>query len=147
MEEERAVIRKAMWRLLPFLCFIYFIAFLDRVNVSFAALTMNKDLGLSDVAYGVGTGIFFIAYFLFEVPSNLALKRFGARVWIARIMVTWGIISMAMAFVVGAKSFFVLRFLLGVAEAGFFPGMILYLTFWFPNRVRAGILGVFIIAT
>ena len=146
MEEERAVIRKAMWRLLPFLCFIYFIAFLDRVNVSFAALTMNKDLGLSDVAYGVGTGIFFIAYFLFEVPSNLALKRFGARVWIARIMVTWGIISMAMAFVVGAKSFFVLRFLLGVAEAGFFPGMILYLTFWFPNRVRAGILGVFIIA-
>ena len=146
MEEERAVIRKAMWRLLPFLCFIYFIAYLDRVNVSFAALTMNKDLGLSDVAYGVGTGVFFIAYFLFEVPSNLALKRFGARVWIARIMVTWGIISMAMAFVVGAKSFFVLRFLLGVAEAGFFPGMILYLTFWFPNRVRAGILGVFIIA-
>ena len=146
MEEERAVIRKAMWRLLPFLCFIYFIAYLDRVNVSFAALTMNKDLGLSDVAYGVGTGVFFIAYFLFEVPSNLALKRFGARVWIARIMVTWGIISMAMAFVVGAKSFFALRFLLGVAEAGFFPGMILYLTFWFPNRVRAGILGVFIIA-
>ena len=146
MEEERAVIRKAMWRLLPFLCFIYFIAYLDRVNVGFAALTMNEDLGLSPTAFGNGAGIFFLAYFLFEVPSNFALKRFGARVWIARIMVTWGIISMAMAFVSGTTSFFVLRFLLGVAEAGFFPGMILYLTFWFPNRVRAGILGVFIIA-
>ncbi len=146
MEEERAVIRKAMWRLLPFLCFIYFIAYLDRVNVGFAALAMNEDLGLSPTAFGNGAGIFFLAYFLFEVPSNFALKRFGARVWIARIMVTWGIISMAMAFVSGTTSFFVLRFLLGVAEAGFFPGMILYLTFWFPNRVRAGILGVFIIA-
>ena len=144
--EERAVIRKAMWRLLPFLCFIYFIAYLDRVNVGFAALTMNEDLGLSATAFGNGAGIFFLAYFLFEVPSNFALKRFGARVWIARIMVTWGLISMAMAFVSGTTSFFVLRFLLGVAEAGFFPGMILYLTFWFPNRVRAGILGVFIIA-
>ncbi|MEJ1961414.1 MAG: MFS transporter [Gammaproteobacteria bacterium] len=144
--EERAVIRKAMWRLLPFLCFLYFIAYLDRVNVGFAALTMNEDLGLSATAFGNGAGIFFLAYFLFEVPSNFALKRFGARIWIARIMVTWGIISIAMAFVSGTKSFFVLRFLLGVAEAGFFPGMILYLTFWFPNRVRAGILGVFIIA-
>jgi ACS family tartrate transporter-like MFS transporter len=146
MEEERAVIRKAMWRLLPFLCLIYFIAYLDRVNVGFAALTMNEALGLSPTAFGNGAGIFFLAYFLFEVPSNFALKRFGARAWIARIMITWGIISMAMAFVTGTKSFFVLRFLLGVAEAGFFPGMILYLTFWFPNRVRAGILGVFIIA-
>ena len=95
--EERAVIRKAMWRLLPFLCFIYFIAYLDRVNVSFAALTMNTDLGISDSAYGLGAGIFFVAYFLFEVPSNFALKRFGARIWIARIMVTWGLISMSMA--------------------------------------------------
>jgi ACS family tartrate transporter-like MFS transporter len=144
--EERAVIRKAMWRLLPFLCFIYFVAYLDRVNVSFAALTMNADLGISDSAYGLGAGIFFIAYFLFEVPSNFALQRFGARVWIARIMVTWGLISMGMAFIAGPKSFYVMRFLLGVAEAGFFPGMIFYLTYWFPNRVRAGILGLFIIA-
>src|SRR5215208_5195276 len=90
--EERAVVRKSMWRLLPFLCFIYFIAYLDRVNVGFAALTMNEDLGLTATAFGHGAGIFFIAYFLFEVPSNFALKRFGARVWIARIMVTWGII-------------------------------------------------------
>ena len=144
--EERAVIRKAMWRLLPFLCFIYFIAYLDRVNVSFAALTMNTDLGISDSAYGLGAGIFFVAYFLFEVPSNFALKRFGARVWIARIMVTWGLISMSMAFIVGPKSFYTMRFLLGIAEAGFFPGMVFYLTYWFPNRVRAGILGIFIIA-
>ena len=144
--EERAVIRKAMWRLLPFLCFVYFIAYLDRVNVSFAALAMNTDLGISDSAYGLGAGIFFIAYFLFEVPSNFALKRFGARIWIARIMVTWGLISMGMAFIAGPKSFYVMRFLLGVAEAGFFPGMIFYLTYWFPNRVRAGILGIFIIA-
>jgi MFS transporter, ACS family, tartrate transporter len=144
--EERAVIRKAMWRLLPFLGFIYFIAYLDRVNVSFAALTMNTDLGISASAYGLGAGIFFVAYFLFEVPSNFALKRFGARMWIARIMVTWGLISMAMAFIVGPKSFYVMRFLLGVAEAGFFPGMVFYLTYWFPNRVRAGIFGIFIIA-
>jgi len=144
--EERAVIRKAMWRLLPFLCFVYFIAYLDRVNVSFAALTMNADLGISDSAYGLGAGIFFVAYFLFEVPSNFALKRFGARIWIARIMVTWGLISMSMAFITGPKSFYVMRFLLGVAEAGFFPGMVFYLTYWFPNRVRAGILGLFIIA-
>ena len=144
--EERAVIRKAMWRLLPFLCFIYFIAYLDRVNVSFAALTMNGELGISDSAYGLGAGIFFVAYFLFEVPSNFALKRFGARVWIARIMVTWGLISMSTAFITGANGFYVMRFLLGVAEAGFFPGMIFYLTYWFPNRVRAGILGIFIIA-
>src|SRR5688572_24298850 len=144
--EERAVVRKAMWRLLPFLVFCYFIAYLDRVNVGFAALTMNADLAISATAYGHGAGIFFIAYFLFEVPSNFALKRFGARVWIARIMVTWGIISVGMAFVSGTTSFLVMRFLLGVAEAGFFPGMVLYLTFWFPNSVRAGILGLFIIA-
>jgi ACS family tartrate transporter-like MFS transporter len=144
--EERAVVRKAMWRLLPFLCFVYFIAYLDRVNVGFAALTMNEDLALSATAFGHGAGIFFLAYFLFEVPSNFALKRYGARIWIARIMVTWGIISTSMAFVSGEKSFLLLRFLLGVAEAGFFPGMVYYLTFWFPNSVRAGILGLFIIA-
>jgi ACS family tartrate transporter-like MFS transporter len=135
-----------MWRLLPFLTFIYFIAYLDRVNIGFAALTMRSDLGLSATAYGTGAGIFFIAYFFFEVPSNFMLKRFGARVWIARIMITWGIISMCMAFISGPRSFYVLRFLLGVAEAGFFPGMVFYLTCWFPSRARAGILGIFIIA-
>jgi ACS family tartrate transporter-like MFS transporter len=144
--EERVVVRKIAWRLMPFLCFVYFIAYLDRVNVGFAALTMNADLGLTATQFGFGAGIFFISYFLFEVPSNFALKRFGARVWIARIMVTWGIISVAMAFVTGPNSFLALRFLLGVAEAGFFPGIVLYLTFWFPNSVRAAILGIFIIA-
>jgi ACS family tartrate transporter-like MFS transporter len=144
--EERAVIRKAALRLLPFLCLLYFVAFLDRVNVGFAALTMNQDIGLSSSAYGFGAGIFFLGYFLFEVPSNLALKRFGARRWIARIMVTWGLVSIAMAFVEGPVSFWILRFLLGVAEAGFFPGIILYLTFWFPNRVRGAIIGYFLLA-
>lgn len=144
--EERAVIRKAALRLLPFLCLLYFIAFLDRVNVGFAALTMNQDIGLSASAYGFGAGILFLGYFLFEVPSNLLLKRFGARRWIARIMVTWGIVSIAMAFVAGPVSFWILRFLLGVAEAGFFPGMILYLTFWFPNSVRGAAVGYFILA-
>ena len=135
-----------MWRLLPFLTFIYFIAYLDRVNIGFAALTMRADLGLSATAYGTGAGIFFIAYFFFEVPSNFLLKRFGARIWIARIMITWGLISMCMAFITGTTSFYGLRFLLGVAEAGFFPGMVFYLTCWFPGRVRAAILGIFIIA-
>ncbi len=144
--EERAVIRKAAVRLLPFLCLLYFIAFLDRVNVSFAALTMNQDIGLSASAYGMGAGIFFLGYFLFEVPSNLLLTRFGARRWIARIMVSWGLVSIAMAFVEGPVSFWILRFLLGVAEAGFFPGMILYLTFWFPNSVRGAAVGYFILA-
>jgi MFS transporter, ACS family, tartrate transporter len=146
MNEERAVIRKVTWRLIPFLCFVYFIAYLDRVNVGFAALTMRQDLALSATAYGVGAGIFFVGYFLFEVPSNYMLKRLGARVWIARIMFTWGAISMATAFVQGPVSFNVMRFLLGVAEAGFFPGMVYYLTCWFPLRVRAVILGIFIIA-
>jgi MFS transporter, ACS family, tartrate transporter len=144
--QERAVIRKTALRLLPFLCLLYFIAFLDRVNVGFAALTMNQDIGLTATAYGVGAGIFFLGYFFFEVPSNLALRRFGARRWIARIMVSWGLISIAMAFVQGTTSFWVLRFLLGVAEAGFFPGIILYLTFWFPNSVRGAMVGYFLLA-
>jgi ACS family tartrate transporter-like MFS transporter len=144
--EERAVVRKAAWRLLPFLCVVYFVAYLDRVNVGFAALTMNTDLGLTATQFGFGAGIFFFSYFLFEVPSNFALQRFGARVWIARIMITWGVISVAMAFVKGPTSFAILRFLLGIAEAGFFPGMVLYLTYWFPSSVRAAILGIFIIA-
>jgi ACS family tartrate transporter-like MFS transporter len=144
--EERATISKVTWRLVPFLAFLYFIAFIDRTNVGVAALTMNADLGLTATAFGFGAGVFFLGYFLFEVPSNFALRRYGARKWIARIMLTWGLVSMAMAFVTGPTSFYVLRFLLGVAEAGFFPGIVLYLTYWFPNSVRGGIMGLFILA-
>jgi ACS family tartrate transporter-like MFS transporter len=144
-EAERAVIRKVAVRLLPFLTFLYIIAYLDRVNVGFAALTMNQDIGLSNTAYGFGAGVFFIGYLLFELPSNLALQRFGARRWIARIMLSWGVVSMAMIYVEGPWSFYALRFLLGVTEAGFFPGIILYLTYWFPNRARGVAMGGFLI--
>ena len=126
MAPDEALYKKIATRLIPFMILLYLIAFLDRVNISFAALTMNADLGFSPTVYGWGAGIFFIGYFLFEVPSNLILERVGARLWIFRIMVTWGLISAAMAFVQGPVSFFALRFLLGVAEAGFLPGMILY---------------------
>src|SRR5215204_6490246 len=142
----RTALRKATVRLIPFLFVLYIVSFLDRVNVSFAALQMNEDLGFSDAVYGLGAGIFFIGYFLFEVPSNLILERVGARIWIARIMITWGIISAAMFLVSGPISFYVLRFLLGVAEAGFFPGMILYLTYWFPARERAKAVALFMTA-
>jgi len=125
---------------------LYIVAYLDRVNVGFAALQMNEDLGLSDAVYGLGAGIFFIGYFIFEVPSNLILERVGARVWIARIMITWGVISAAMFLVTGPYSYYALRFLLGVAEAGFFPGMILYLTYWFPARERARRVALFMAA-
>jgi D-galactonate transporter len=124
----------------------YFIAYLDRVNVGFAALTMNKALGISATAYGFGAGIFFFSYFIFEVPSNLALERFGARKWIARIMLSWGILSGAMALVSGEYSFYLVRVLLGIAEAGFFPGIIFYLTLWFPGAYRARIVGWFMAA-
>ena len=132
MVPDEALYKKIAIRLIPFMMALYLVAFLDRVNISFAALTMNAELGLSPTVYGWGAGIFFLGYFIFEVPSNLILERVGARLWICRIMVTWGLISAAMAFVQGPASFFVLRFLLGVAEAGFLPGMILYLTTWFP---------------
>ena len=125
---------------------LYIVSYIDRVNVGFASLQMNRDLGLSASVYGLGAGIFFLGYFLFEVPSNLLLERFGARPWIARIMVTWGVISAAMMFTTGVTSFFVLRLLLGVAEAGFFPGMILYLTYWFPERERAKTVALFMTA-
>ncbi len=143
--EQRTMARVSA-RLVPFLIVCYFIAYLDRVNVSFAALTMNKDLGLSASAYGFGAGIFFLAYFVFEVPSNLFLARFGARRWIARIMFTWGIMSGAMAFIGGETGFFVVRFLLGAAEAGFFPGMIFFLTLWFPAAYRARVISYFMAA-
>src|SRR5688572_12649980 len=134
------------WRLLPFLGLLYFVSYLDRVNVSFAKLTMNAAIGIDDAAYAFGAGIFFIGYFLFEVPSNLIMERVGARRWIARIMITWGLISAGTAFVTGATSFVVMRFLLGVAEAGFFPGILLYLTYWFPSRERARVVGLFMVA-
>jgi MFS transporter, ACS family, tartrate transporter len=143
---EVATMRKVGLRLVPFLILCYFIAYVDRVNVGFAALTMNKDLGLSAAAFGVGGGLFFVAYVLFEVPSNLAMERFGARLWIARIMITWGLVGIGSAFVTGAVSFSVARFLMGAAEAGFFPGVILYLTYWFPKAYRARIVATFMVA-
>ncbi len=146
MDLEASTIRKATLRLVPFLILCYFVAFLDRVNVGFAALTMNKDLGLTQTMFALGSGIFFLSYFLFEVPSNLFLERFGARKWIARIMFTWGILSGAMAFIGGEYSFYAVRFLLGIAEAGFFPGIIFYLTLWFPAVYRARIVGGFMVA-
>jgi MFS family permease len=134
------------WRLLPLLMVSYFIAYVDRVNVGFAALEMNQDLHLSSSLFGLGGGIFFLSYFLFEVPSNLALERFGARRWIARVMISWGLVSAAMVLVVGPTSLLVVRFLLGAAEAGFFPGVILYLTYWFPAEQRARIVAIFMVA-
>jgi ACS family tartrate transporter-like MFS transporter len=136
-EQERMLMRKVSWRLLPLVVAGYLVAYIDRTNISFAALTMNADLGFSATLYGWGAGIFFLGYALFEVPSNMVLQRTSARLWIARIMITWGIISGLMAAVSGPTSFLVLRFLLGVAEAGFFPGIIFYLTFWFPAAYRA----------
>ena len=143
---ETSTIRAISWRLIPFLVLAYFFSYLDRVNLGFAALTMNADLKFTPLIFAWGAGIFFIGYFIFEVPSNLALEKFGASRWIARIMVTWGIISAAMAMVSGELSFYVLRFLLGVAEAGFFPGIILYLTYWYPAEYRARFLAAFAIA-
>lgn len=142
---ERTTMRAVSFRILPFLILSYFICVLDRVNISFAALTMNADLSFTPLIYAWGAGIFFIGYFILEVPSNIALHHFGARRWIARIMVTWGLISASMAFVTGANSFYVLRFLLGVAEAGFFPGIILYLTYWYPAKYRARVMSAFIL--
>jgi ACS family tartrate transporter-like MFS transporter len=134
-------------RLLPFLFVLYIIAYMDRINVGFASLRMNQDLGLSDSVFGLGAGLFFIGYFIFEIPSNLVLTRVGARAWIARIMITWGMAAIAMMFVRGKASFYTIRFLLGVAEAGFFPGVILYLGWWFPRREQARTIALFMTAT
>jgi len=144
---EARTLGKVRWRLIPFLFLLYVIAYLDRVNVGYAALDMNRDLGFSAAVYGFGSGIFFLSYTLLEVPSNLVLARVGARRWIARIMVSWGLVSMAMMFVSTPLSFYVLRFVLGAAEAGFFPGLILYLTHWFPARERARAVALFMTAT
>ena len=155
MELETRTLGRVTKRLVPFLILCYFIAYLDRVNVGFAALQMNKDLGFSSSAFGFGAGIFFIAYFFFEVPSNLLLEKFGARRWIARIMFTWGILAGAMAFIPqisrwtglsAAHVFYTLRVLLGIAEAGFFPGIIFFLTLWFPATYRARVVGSFMVA-
>lgn len=143
---EKKVMRKVTLRIIPFIMLLYFIAFLDRVNIGFAALTMNQDLGFSPTVFGLGAGIFFLGYFLFEVPSNLILHKVGARIWIARVMITWGFVSGCMAFVQGTTSFYILRFLLGVAEAGFFPGIILYLSYWFPAARRAQVTAIFMAA-
>jgi MFS transporter, ACS family, tartrate transporter len=150
--------RKAAWRLIPFLILCFLVAFLDRVNVGFAALTMNKELGLTAEMFGFGVGIFFFGYFIFEVPSNLILERVGARRWIARIMISWGVISASFAFVPSisvifqsfgfsffdnARTFYLMRFIFGAAEAGFVPGIILYLTYWFTANERARCVGMF----
>ena len=138
---------KARHRLIPFLFVLYLVAYLDRINVGFASLQMNRELGLSEGVFGLGAGLFFLGYSIFEVPSNLILERVGARVWIARIMISWGVVAMAMIAVRGAASFFAIRFILGLAEAGFFPGIILYLTFWFPPREQARAVALFMTAT
>lgn len=145
--QRARVMRRVAWRLIPFLGLAYIVAYLDRINVSFAALQMNQDLGLSAVAYGTGAGIFFLGYVLFEIPSNLFLLKVGPRRWIARIMISWGAISAATVFVAGEWSFYLVRFLLGVAEAGFFPGIVLYLTYWFPLKDRARVISLFATAT
>jgi ACS family tartrate transporter-like MFS transporter len=143
ISEADAILRRAAWRLVPLILAMYIAAFLNRVNVSFAALTMNQDLGFSPEVYGWGTGVFFLGYLIFEVPSNLIMERVGARLWLSRIMITWAIVSMAFAFVQTPLMFFALRFMLGVAEAGFYPGILLYFTYWFPATTRARILAIF----
>jgi len=145
--EAGAALSKVRRRLLPFLFALYIVAYLDRINVGFAALQMNREIGISQASFGFGAGIFFLGYFIFEIPSNLILRRVGARRWIARIMVSWGAVASATMFVRGPSSFYALRFMLGVAEAGFFPGIIYYLIFWFPQRERARAIALFMTAT
>lgn len=146
-EEQRATLSTVTWRLIPLLFFCYIIAYIDRINVGFAKLHLREVLGVSEdkfnAAYGLGAGLFFVGYFIFEVPSNLILQRVGARIWIARIMIVWGIVSMGFMFLKGTTMFYTMRFLLGAAEAGFFPGVILYLTYWFPAKERARTVAMF----
>src|SRR4051794_38306630 len=142
---EKSAMRKIYMRLLPFAILSYFLAYIDRINVSFAGLTMRGDLDMSAAAFGFAAGTFYWGYFLFEVPSNIIMEKVGARIWIARIMITWGIVAGLTAWVSGANSFAVVRFLLGVAEAGFFPGIVLYFTYWFPAQHHARIVSGFLI--
>ena len=143
---EKATMRRITLRIIPFLMLCYFIAYVDRVNAGFAALQMNRDIGLSGAVFGIGGSLFFIAYIIFEIPSNIAMEKFGARRWIARIMITWGMVGAASAFAVGPYTYYLGRFFLGAAEAGFFPGVILYLTYWFPAGYRARIVATFMVA-
>ena len=140
---EKRAYSKVFWRIMPFLMLCYVIAYLDRVNVGFAKLQMAQDLAFSETVFGLGAGLFFIGYFLFEVPSNLLMHKLGARIWIARIMITWGIISALFVFVKTPATFYIMRFLLGLAEAGFYPGVILYLTYWYPANRRAKMIALF----
>src|SRR3954452_23703206 len=142
---EKSVMRKIYVRLLPFAIFTYFLAYIDRINVSFAGLTMQSELGMSAAAFGFAAGTFYWGYFIFEVPSNIIMEKVGARLWIARIMITWGIFAGLTALVTGSTSFAVVRFFLGVAEAGFFPGLLLYFTYWFPTYHHARIVSGFLI--
>ena len=144
---ERQVISKVMWRLIPFMIFLYILNYIDRVNISFAKLMLKDDLKFDDAVYATGVSIFYIGYCLFEVPSNLIMERVGARVWMARIMISWGLITSAMMFINSKESFYALRVLLGIAEAGFFPGMVLYLTRWIPAKQRAQAGGLFLTST
>lgn len=143
---EMRTLRKITGRLIPFLMLLYLVAFLDRINVGFAALSMNREIGLTPEMFGIGSGIFFLGYFVFEVPSTIILHKVGARFWIGRVMITWGLVSIAMAFTRGPMSFYALRFLLGLAEAGFFPGIILYLSYWFPAEHRSAVTAWFMAA-
>jgi MFS transporter, ACS family, tartrate transporter len=145
--DERALYAKITRRLIPYLFLLYIVAYVDRVNVGFAAMDMKRQLHFSNTVYGTGAGIFFIGYSLFDMPSNLLLRKVGTRIWIARIMITWGFVAAAMVFVKTPHMFYALRFLLGVAEAGFVPGMLLYLTFWFPSGERARAVAKFMTAT
>ena len=149
LEDEavgRRTLRKATWRLIPLLSVCYMVAYMDRANISFAALDMNRDLGFNAGVYGFGAGVFFVSYAMCELPSNMFLLRFGARRWIARIMLTWGVLAAAMMLVRSPASFYGLRFLLGMAEAGFFPGVLYYLSLWFPQAIRARAIGRFYVA-
>ncbi|MDB5767652.1 MAG: Major facilitator family transporter [Collimonas fungivorans] len=145
-EQAENLYKKVFWRFVPFIMLCYVVAYLDRVNVGFAKLQMSQDLGFSETIFGLGAGIFFLGYFLFELPSNLIMNRVGAKLWIARIMITWGILSACFAWVQTPTQFYVLRFLLGIAEAGFYPGIILYLTYWFPSHRRAKVVATFMAA-
>jgi ACS family tartrate transporter-like MFS transporter len=142
---QHGILRRTAWRLVPILTLAYVVNYLDRTNLAFASLTMNKDIGLTATQFGYGAGVLFVGYCVFEIPSNLALYRFGARLWIARIMITWGLVSAAMAFVTEPYGFYFMRFLLGVAEAGFFPGVAYFLAAWFPPQYRARILAWFLV--
>ncbi|CAH5890144.1 Putative tartrate transporter [Klebsiella aerogenes] len=143
---EKETMRRVIWRILPFLVVSYLVSIIDRGNIGMAALQMNEDLGLSKAAFGFASSLYFVAYFIFEVPSNLAMQKVGARLWLPRIMISWGVVSMCMALVQNTTSLYIVRFLLGAAEAGFFPGVVLYLTWWIPSRYRARIIASFMVA-